>query len=647
MMRLMGFGLAPTPAGHCRGNAGAAHSKTVGPPRGFSPVRQGRRNSVAIRGALWHLLRAMGQDTHKLWRYAWSVMTTQWRDAVAGTVLLLAGTAASLALPWPMKVIVDSILTDKTALPAWLPAEKTPALVTVCAVLLGLHFLRNGLNTWSTVYLVRAGLRMVHELRCRLYEHLQRLSLVFHEKRTVGDSIYRVAWDTMSIQTLFNGGLLPLMNAVVTLAGMLVIMARFDWLLTLLALAVAPALAATIKFYNQRITTASLEYHDRESKVSAIIQESLSSIRTIQAFAREEDEARRFELNAGQSVDANVRMTRTQVMSSFAAGMITAAGTVAMLWLGGQRVLTGQLSVGELLVFISYVGMLYGPMSTLSGIAAAVQGALVPFGRVVEILETNPVIRDAPNARPLDHCAGVVRFEHVTFGYDPSKPVLRDVDFEARPGQMIALVGASGVGKTTLLSLLLRFYDPQQGRVLVDGTDARQYQYRSLRRQIAIVPQEPVLFSTTVAENIAYGRPEASRAEIEEAARQAEADGFIRALANGYNTPLGERGVTLSGGQRQRLALARAFLKNSPILILDEPTAALDAETEAAVLRALDRLRTGRTVFVVAHRLSTVSGADVVFMMQDGQIIERGRHDALVAQGGAYARLAKLQFGAM
>jgi len=602
-------------------------------------------NSVANRLALWHLTGAMAKETQNVWRYAWPVLATQWRDAAAGTVLLLAGTAASLALPWPMKVIVDSILTDKAALPAWLPADKAAALVVVCAVLLAIHFLRNALSTWSTVYLVRAGLRMVHDLRCRLYEHLQRLSLVFHEKRTVGDSIYRVAWDTMSIQTLFNGGLLPLLNAVVTLAAMLVIMMRFDWGLTLLALAVAPALAATIKFYNKRITAVSLEYHDRESKVSALIQESLSSIRTIQAFAREEDEVRRFELNTSASVEANVRMTRTQVMSSFAVGMITAAGTVAMLWLGGQRVLTGKLSVGELLVFISYVGMLYGPMSTLSGIAAAVQGALVPFGRVVEILETNPVIRDAPGARPLERCAGVVKFEHVTFGYDAAKPVLRDVDFEAQPGRVIALVGASGVGKTTLLSLLLRFYDPQQGRVLVDGTDVREFQYRSLRRQISIVPQEPVLFSTTVAENIAYGRPDATRAEIEEAARQAEADEFIRALANGYDTLLGERGTTLSGGQRQRLALARAFLKNSPILILDEPTAALDAETEAAVLRALDRLRAGRTVFVVAHRLSTVRNADVLLVMQDGRIVERGRHDELVARGGAYARLAKLQFG--
>jgi ATP-binding cassette subfamily B protein/subfamily B ATP-binding cassette protein MsbA len=571
-------------------------------------------------------------------------MWSQRRDAAAGLLLSLLAIAAGLLQPWAMKIIVDNILGD-APLPGWLPGQKPVALAVVCLGLLGIHFLRGGLSAGSTMYLVRAGLRMTHELRLRVYEHLQKLSLVFHDQRAVGDSIYRVTWDTFSIQTLFNGGLVPLISSVITLAGMMVIMLRFDVTLTLLALGVAPLLGATIKFYNRRLSDVSTEYHSRESKVSAVIQESIAAIRTIQAFAREEDEVRRFSADAARSVDANVRMTKVQVLSSFVVGLITAAGTVAMIWVGGQRVLAGRISVGELLVFISYVGMLYGPMSTLSGIAGAVQGALAPFRRVVEILETKPAIADAPDARPLLRCEGAVRFEHVTFGYDAARPVLKDVDFEARPGQMVALVGPTGVGKSTLLSLLLRFYDPQQGRVLVDGVDVRAYQYRSLRRQMAIVPQEPVLFSTTVAENIAYGRPQATRAEIEEAARQAEAHEFIAAMPQGYDTPVGERGVLLSGGQRQRLALARAFLKNAPILILDEPTAALDAETEAAVLRALGRLRQGRTVLVVAHRLSTVREATTLLVMHDGRIVERGTHAELIARGGHYARVAQLQFG--
>ena len=587
------------------------------------------------------------KEQPKLWSHAWPLMWSQRRDAVAGLVLSLVGIAASLLQPWPLQIIVDNILGSKPT-PPWLaalPESKAAALLVVCVALLVIHLVRGGLGAWSTIYLVRAGLRMTHELRLRVYEHLQKLSLVFHDRRAVGDSIYRVTWDTFSIQTVFNGGVMPLIASVVTLVSMIAIMLSFDVVLTLLAIIVAPALALVIKFYNRRMMAVSTEYHDRESKVSALIQESLASIRTVQAFAREEEEIRRFNIGASQSVDANLRMTRVQVISSFVVGMITAAGTVAMLWIGGQRVLAGRLTIGQLLWFLSYVGMLYGPMSTMSGLATAIQGALARFRRVVEILETKPAIRDAPNARPLERCDGVVRFDKVWFGYDSDRPVLKGIDFEARPGQMVALVGPSGVGKSTLLSLLLRFYDPQKGRVLVDGQDVREFQYRTLRQQISIVPQEPVLFSTTVADNIAYGRTSATREEIIDAAKQAEAHEFITAMTQGYDTPIGERGVLLSGGQRQRLALARAFLKNSPVLILDEPTAALDAEAEAAVLRALERLRKNRTVLVVAHRLSTVREATTLLVMHDGQIVERGTHAELIGKGGHYARVVQLQFG--
>jgi len=580
---------------------------------------------------------------------AWLLMRMQWPRAAMGFVLSLLAISASLYQPWPIQIVVDSILTDKASPPRWLApymSDKSAALLVVCGVLLAVYVLRYTLNAWGTMYLVRAGLEMTHDLRCRLYEHMQKLSLLFHERHAVGDSIYRVTWDTYSIQTLFNSGVVPMVNALAMLIGMLIIMWQFDPLLTLLALAVVPALWLTIKYYGERIGRSSMEYHDTESKLSTVIHETLSAIRTVQAFVREEDERRRFEDDTTRSAAANLRLLREQIMVGFIAGLITGAGTVAIVWIGGERVLSGRLSVGELIVFITYVGMLYQPMATLSGLATAVQGALAPFRRVVEILTANPVIRDKPKARPLTTCRGLVRFERVSFGYDPGRLVLKDIDFEAHPGEMIALVGPSGSGKSTLLSLLFRFYDPQQGRVLVDGADVRDYQYRSLRRQISVVPQEPILFSARIAENIAYGRPDATRDQIVEAAKQAEAHEFITALPQGYDTPLGERGASLSGGQRQRLAIARAFLKNSPILILDEPTAALDAETEAAVLRTLQRLREQRTVFVVAHRLSTIRDATSVIVLQAGQLAERGTHSELLARHGPYARLVELQFGA-
>jgi ATP-binding cassette subfamily B protein/subfamily B ATP-binding cassette protein MsbA len=400
-----------------------------------------------------------------------------------------------------------------------------------------------------------------------------------------------------------------------------------------------------LRLFNKRIDRISQQYHETESSIYSVAHESLSAIRTVQAFAREDFEQRRFGEGAARSFEINLRLSRLQLFSSFLIGFIVTAGTVAMWWVCAQRVMDGRITVGHIWVVMAYIGMLYGPISSISFLTTTVRGAMARFRRVVEILQTTPQVADRPDAVPFEGGRGEVRFESVSFGYEPGKLVLENVSFEAKPGQLIALVGPSGVGKTTMLSLLLRFYDPLSGRVLVDGRDVREYQYQTLRRHIAIVPQEPVLFSTSVRENIAYGQPNATLEQVQGAALQAEAHEFISAMPQGYDTPAGEHGSRLSGGQRQRLALARAFLKNAPILILDEPTTALDAETEASVLRSLARLRENRTVIVVAHRLSTVRSATEILVLAEGRIAERGTHDALLARGGIYSRLNTIQAG--
>lgn len=586
--------------------------------------------------------------------YAWALrfILPHWPLAFGGLLLMLAAVGAGLLLPWPGQIIVDNVCGDQPLGP-WLESMVSPIigdssaklLLLMCLAMLVVYAAQGGLNALGTNVLVRSGLRMLHDLRCRVYEHLQRLSLVFHDRQKVGDSIYRVTGDTFSIQTLFNGGLVPFLHSVVLLVGISVILLRMDWALTLLALCIVPPLIVSLRLFNKRIERVSQLYHEKESSIYSVAQESLSAIRTVQAFAREQDEQRRFSEGAQESLLANLKLTRLQLLSSFVIGLIIAGGTVAMWGVSASRVLEGKLTVGRIWVVIAYVGMLYGPISSISYLTTTVRGAMVRFRRVVEILKTMPQVADRANAVPLTHCRGEVAFESVTFAYEPGKPVLNDVSFEVGPNRLVALVGASGVGKSTLLSLLLRFYDPQHGRVLVDGRDIREYRYRTLRRAIAVVPQEPVLFSVSMRENIAYGRPDATLDEIMEAARLAEAHDFIRQMSEGYDSLVGERGARLSGGQRQRLALARAFLKNSPILILDEPTTALDAETEASVLRSLERLRKDRTVIVVAHRLSTIRSATEILVMHEGRIVQRGTHEKLLAEAGHYRRLHEIQFG--
>lgn len=567
---------------------------------------------------------------------------------VPGLAVLLAATAATLLQPWPLKLVVDSVLGDVPA-PAFLPATSRAGLLALlCLAIVALQLLVGALTALSTTLLVSVGLRLVFRLRCILFAHVEKLSLAFHDATTVGDSLYRVTWDSYAAQTLVNAAIVPAITATLTLLGIGAVMLTRDWALTLAACAIAVPLFFLIRRLDRPLTAHSLEVHARESDVSTRVQETLGAIRAVQAFGHEGDEHARFERHAAESLRANLRLTVLQSAAQAVVALLMSAGTAVVVWIAAGRALQGRLTAGDVVLIVGYLVMLYKPLETLAYIAVAVQGGAAGARRVFTLLDATPDVADAPDAISLPGRApGHVVFDHVSFAYRRGEPVLRDVSLELRPGETLALVGSSGAGKTTLASLLLRFYDPILGRVTLDGRDLRTLTLASLRAQVAVVLQEPVLFAATIGENIAYGRPQATGDEIEAAARAAGAHDFIAALPDGYATRIGERGVTLSGGERQRLSIARAFVKDAPLLVLDEPTSALDAQTEHALVTALDRLMKDRATLIIAHRLSTVRSADRIAVMSDGILVETGTHAELLSHSTAYGRLHALQFGAV
>ena len=558
---------------------------------------------------------------------------------------MLASVALDVLRPWPMKVLVDHVLGQEAIPPALgailrMSGGDGPGglLAGVAVATVAIFLLGTVSSMAQTVASVRLGQRMVYDLAGDLFLHLQRLSLVFHSRRPVGDMIARVTGDPYAVQMLVNGALLPLLGSVVTLASMFVIMWRLEPTLTLLALAVVPFLALAMHVFGGPMRARARERLDLEGVLVASVQQTLAAIPVVQAFAREHAEHERFRQQARATVRAYERQTLADMSFKLFVGLVTAVGTAAVIWLGGRYALDGRLTVGDILIFVTYLASLYGPLSSMTYTASTLQHAAASADRIAEILETPSDVPERPDALDV-RVRGHVRYEHVTFGYEPDRPVLRDVSLDVAPGDVVAIVGPTGAGKTTLVGLLLRFFDPAAGRVTIDGHDVRDVRLRSLREQIAIVLQEPFIFPVTVADNIAYGRRGASADEIATAAADANAAEFIERLPDRYDTVVGERGMTLSGGEKQRLAIARAFLKRAPILILDEPTSALDARTETGLLDALDRLVKGRTTFVIAHRLSTIRRADRIVVLDDGGIVEQGSHDALLARGGLYARL--------
>jgi ATP-binding cassette subfamily B protein/subfamily B ATP-binding cassette protein MsbA len=460
----------------------------------------------------------------------------------------------------------------------------------------------------------------------------------------VGDNIRRVTADCTCVSVIVKDALLPVISSLVSLATMFFIMWRIDAVLTLLAIAVVPYMALVFQFYARPMTERSYRQQEIEGRIYDLVEQTFSAIPAVQAFGREELNERRFRSAARDTLAATVSLTNVQMQFKILIGLATAGGTAGILWIGAQHALGGQLTIGAILLFLSYLGSLYGPLEAVMYSTSTIQGAAGSAKRVWEVLQTEREVADKPGAIALPPARGQVRIENVTFGYDRNRPILRQVSLEVQPGETVAIVGSTGAGKSTLVSLVPRFFDPWEGRVLIDGHDLREVQLKSLRNQVAIVLQESFLFPLSVAENIAYGRPGATMSEIEAAARAANAHEFVLRLPAGYQTVIGERGATLSGGERQRLAIARALLKQAPVLILDEPSSALDVETEGLLLEALDRLTRDKTTFIIAHRLSTVRRANRIVVLKNGQIVESGAHDELLAHGGLYAGFYHRQF---
>jgi len=564
------------------------------------------------------------------------------RAIVLLTATMIIDIGLELAQPWPLKLLVDNVLGHHRvpALVAMLPGSHGPQALAVWAAVttIAVYALSAGSQAFYTYASLRLGQSMVVSLAGDVFAHLQRLSLRFHQRVSLGDTIARVTGDTYCVSTLVTDAVIPVAQAAVTLVAMFVVMWSLEPLLTLVALGVLPLLTLVLRYGSGSVQEAAREQRDREGEMLAAVEQTMSAVAVVQAFTRERLEERRFRALARLTAVAYLRSTFAGLRFELLAGAVTTLGTGATIYVGAELALRGRLTPGSIIVFLAYLRALYAPLDAITQTGATVQGARAEAERVLEILEAEPEVRNRPGARVLS-LDGPVRYEHVHFGYDPQRPVLHDVCLEAEPGETVAVAGATGAGKTTLLSLLVRFYDPGQGNITIGGRDLRDIDLRALREQIALVLQDPFILPRTVAENIAYGRPDAPREAVEQAARAANAHEFIRRLPEGYDTELAERGSDLSGGEKQRLSLARAFLKDAPLLILDEPTSALDAVTERLVLDACDRLRAGRLTFIIAHRLTTIRRADRVIMLDNGRIVEQGAHHQLIGQGGHYAEL--------
>jgi ATP-binding cassette, subfamily B, bacterial len=575
-----------------------------------------------------------------------------WRLATSSILLTVVCSVAALLTPWPLKIVVDHVL-EQHPLPHALANILGPVagnriellLVAVVGGLLialtmsSLHVLSNYVNT-------KIDQHITLDFRSNLFLHSQKMSLAFHDRRRSGMLIYMINSQGDAPAALIMT--LPMLaESALTLVGMFWISLRMDWELALVSLTVVPFLYYSVGYYATHIQDRLQRVACLEGESLAIIHESLSMMRVIVAFGREEHEYRRFREQTVNAVSERVKVTVRQTIFSLAVNMITTVGSTFVLGLGAYHVIQGRLTVGQLLVVIAYIAAVYKPLETISYTIGSLQNRFINLKSTFNLLDTEPDIKDVPHSKPIHRALGQIVYQNIQFSYSGRTDTLKDISFEVKPGQVVGIVGPTGAGKSTLVSLLPRFYDPKQGLILLDGQDIRKVTLKSLRQQISIVLQEPLLFSGSIDENIRYGRLEATEDEIIEAAKAANAHDFIMRLPQKYKTALGERGAAISGGERQRIAVARAFLKNAPILILDEPTSSVDSKTEAVILEALDRLMVGRTTFMIAHRLSTLHRADLILVLNNGLLVEQGTLEELLLKNGIYKQLYDAQVGTL
>ena len=544
-----------------------------------------------------------------------------------GTLFLLSLLSSPLALltPLPLKIAVDSVLGSHPLprsfdplVPAAISRSPGRLLAFAIGLLVAIALLRQIQGLATTLLQAYTKEKLVLDFRARLFRHVQRLSLAYHDEKGTSDSTYRIHHDAPAVQYILIESVIPFIASTATLIGMIYVTALIDWQLALIAIGISPGLFLTARAFRRRLRRQSREVKKLESSALSVVQEVLAALRIVKAFSQELREEQRFARRSGEGVRARMRLAGLEGAFNLLVGLTTAGGMAAVLFIGIQHVRSGVLTLGELLMVMGYLTQLYEPLRTISRKAASLQLHLASAERAFALLDEASDVVERPDARPLAHAAGAIAFRDVSFSYSKNRTVLHSVSFEIEPGTRLGIVGASGAGKTTLISLLTRFYDPTEGEIRLDGVDLRDYKLENLRRQFAVVPQDPVLFAVSIAENIAYARPDASEAEIIAAAQAANAHEFIVRLPHGYDTQVGERGVQLSGGERQRIAIARAFLKDSPVLILDEPTSAVDSEAEAAILGAIRRLMRGRTVILITHRSSMLEGCAALLVLAHG-----------------------------